>query len=538
MKSKGQKDALSLDVYSLPQREVFKACLRREFCLMKRNLFVYVFKSVQLFIIASITMTVFLRTLMDVDLLHANFYLGALFYGLTLLLLDGIPEIPMTVSRLAVIYKQRNMYFYPAWAYSIPAAILKVPLSLLEAVVWTTLTYYVIGFSPEVGRFFRQLVLFFAIHLTSISMFRFLASVYRTMAASTIAANLAVFAVYLFSGFIIPRPSMPIWLKWGFWVCPLTYGEIGLSINEFLAPRWQKMLPGNITIGQATLKRRGLSFDGPFYWISLGALFGFTLLFNFGFILALSFLRAPGSRAIISREKLSQLQESNESWTMVHAKKESEKSTSTTVKKSIRGKMVLPFEPLTVAFQDVQYYVDVHMATKENKKKLQLLCDISGALRPGVLTALMGITGAGKTTLLDVLSGRKTSGTVEGEIRIGGYPKVQKTFARISGYCEQTDIHSPQITVEESVIFSAWLRLQPEIDSKSKYEFVQEVLETIELDGFQHSLVGIQGVSGLSTEQRKRLTIAVELVANPSIIFMDEPTTGLDARAAAIVMRL
>lgn len=68
-------------------------------------------------------------------------------------------------------------------------------------------------------------------------------------------------------------------------------------------------------------------------------------------------------------------------------------------------------------------------------------------------------------------------------------------------------------------------------------EFVSEVLKTIELDGIKDYLVGIPGNSGLSTEQRKRLTIAVELVANPSIIFMDEPTTGLDARAAAIVMR-
>ena len=66
---------------------------------------------------------------------------------------------------------------------------------------------------------------------------------------------------------------------------------------------------------------------------------------------------------------------------------------------------------------------------------------------------------------------------------------------------------------------------------------MRDVLETVELDGIKDSLVGMPGVSGLSTEQRKRLTIAVELVSNPSIVFMDEPTTGLDARAAAIVMR-
>lgn len=103
-----------------------------------------------------------------------------------------------------------------------------------------------------------------------------------------------------------------------------------------------------------------------------------------------------------------------------------------------------------------------------SQKKLQLLRDITGAFRPGILTALMGVSGAGKTTLMDVLSGRKTGGTVEGDIRIGGYPKVQKTFARISGYCEQNDIHSPWITVKESVTYSAWLRLPPEIDSGTK----------------------------------------------------------------------
>lgn len=102
------------------------------------------------------------------------------------------------------------------------------------------------------------------------------------------------------------------------------------------------------------------------------------------------------------------------------------------------------------------------------ENKLNLLHDITGSFKPGVLTALMGVSGAGKTTLLDVLAGRKTSGTIEGDIRIGGYPKVQETFARVSGYCEQTDIHSPHITVEESLIFSAWLRLPDNIDSNTK----------------------------------------------------------------------
>lgn len=177
----------------------------------------------------------------------------------------------------------------------------------------------------------------------------------------------------------------------------------------------------------------------------------------------------------------------------------------------------------------------IEQGTQEDR--LVLLKGVNGAFRPGVLTALMGVSGAGKTTLMDVLAGRKTGGYIDGNITISGYPKNQQTFARISGYCEQTDIHSPHVTVYESLVYSAWLRLPKEVDKNKRKIFIEEVMELVELTPLRQALVGLPGESGLSTEQRKRLTIAVELVANPSIIFMDEPTSGLDARAAAIVMR-
>ncbi|CAN1217743.1 Pleiotropic drug resistance protein 3, partial [Linum perenne] len=494
-RSKIHESSISFNKYSLSKWELLKACSSREILLMRRNSFTYVFKTIQLLITAIITMTVFLGTRMDVDVVHANLYMGSLFYGLVILVTDGIPELPMTVQRLQVFHKQKDLYFYPAWAYAIPASLLKVPISFVESLVWTCLTYYVIGYSPEATRFFRQFLVLFGVHLSSVSMFRFIASVYQTHVVSMAVGSFSILFLLMFSGFVIAKPSMSVWLKWSFWITPVTYGEISLSLNEFRAPRWQKIASGNLTVGESTLQSRGLNFPDYMYWISVGALFGFTLLFNIGYVLALTYLKYT---------------------------------------------MALPFTPLTMVFEDVQYFVDTPAEMREKgfkNQKLQLLSDITGALQPGVLTALMGVSGAGKTTLLDVLAGRKTSGYIEGEIKIGGYRKVQQTFARVSGYCEQTDIHSPQITVEESVMFSAWMRLSPEIDSKTKAEFVKQVIETIELEGIKDDIVGIPGVNGLSTEQRKRLTIAVELVANPSIIFMDEPTTGLDARSAAIVMR-
>lgn len=100
--------------------------------------------------------------------------------------------------------------------------------------------------------------------------------------------------------------------------------------------------------------------------------------------------------------------------------------------------------------------------------RLQLLSNVSGVFRPRVLTALVGSSGAGKTTLMDVLAGRKTGGYIEGDIRISGYVKDQRTFARISGYVEQNDIHSPQVTVEESLWFSSSLRLSNEVSQENR----------------------------------------------------------------------
>lgn len=81
---------------------------------------------------------------------------------------------------------------------------------------------------------------------------------------------------------------------------------------------------------------------------------------------------------------------------------------------------------------------------------------------------MTGVSGAGKTTLMDVLTGRKTGGYIEGDIRISGFNKRQENFARISGYREQNDIHSPQVTVKESLIYSAFLCLPKEITKDEK----------------------------------------------------------------------
>ncbi len=209
----------------------------------------------------------------------------------------------------------------------------------------------------------------------------------------------------------------------------------------------------------------------------------------------------------------------------------------------------VPFVPITLVCRNVCYYVDdpsggsapgvvKDTADKEVAGKLQLLKSIDFYARPGELVALMGGSGAGKTTLLDVVAGRKTQGIIRGEILVNGRPKQQAVWSRVVGYVEQMDIHSSRITVKESLQFSARLRLDEATVSDAQVAaIVQQTLDTVELNNLAGNIVGEAGGEGLSIEQRKRLSIAVELVANPSVLFMDEPTSGLDARSAAIVMR-
>ncbi|KAJ0755439.1 putative ABC-type xenobiotic transporter [Helianthus annuus] len=530
-KSKSHPAALTTEKYGLSSKELLKACTDREILLMKRNSFVYIFKLVQLTVMAFFAMTVFFRTEMHkTDLNDGGLYMGALFFGVTMVMFNGMAEISMTIAKLPVFYKQRNFLFYPPWAYAIPSWIVKIPVSFLEAAVWTFLTYYVMGFDPNVIRFLKNYLLLLVVNQMSAAMFRFVGAMGRNMIVANTFGSFAILLVFALSGFVLSRDDVKGWWIWGYWSSPMMYAMNGIVVNEFLGHSWSAPLNGT-TVGKLVIAGRGLFAEAYWYWIALAASFGYIIIFNIGFTLSLAFLNPfEKPQANVSAED-----DSDATVELSSMKSESRNEGS----QNKKG-MILPFEPHSITFNDVKYSVDMPQEMKdqgEPEDRLLLLKGVSGAFRPGVLTALMGVSGAGKTTLMDVLAGRKTGGYIEGDVRISGYPKKQETFARISGYCEQNDIHSPHVTVYESLLYSAWLRLASDVDEQKRKMFVDEVMDLVELNPIKDALVGLPGVNGLSTEQRKRLTIAVELVANPSIIFMDEPTSGLDARAAAIVMR-
>ncbi|XP_015901954.1 pleiotropic drug resistance protein 2 [Ziziphus jujuba] len=550
-KTRTHPAALVKQKYGISNMELFKACFSREWLLMKRNGFVYIFKTTQITIMSLIAMTVFFRTEMPVTVVGGGKFFGALFFSLINVMFNGMAELGMTVFRLPVFFKQRDHLFYPAWAFGLPIWVLRIPLSFMESAIWIVLTYYTIGFAPAPSRFFRQFLAFFAVHQMALSLFRFIAALGRTQIVANTLGTFTLLLVFVLGGFIVAKDDIEPFMIWGYYASPMMYGQNAIVMNEFLDDRWSmKNNDTRInqpTVGKVLLSSRGFFLEDYWFWICVGALFGFSILFNILFIGALTFLNPIGdSKAVIADEgsKKKKKKKSSSSPQRFEGIDMAVRSGSSEIvgssKPAVSKGMVLPFQPLSLAFNHVNYYVDMPAEMKSQgveEDRLQLLRDVSGAFRPGILTALVGVSGAGKTTLMDVLAGRKTGGYIEGSISISGYPKNQATFARISGYCEQNDIHSPNVTVYESLLYSAWLRLSKDVNTKTRKMFVEEVMELVELNPIRDALVGLPGIDGLSTERRKRLTIAVELVANPSIIFMDEPTSGLDARAAAIVMR-
>lgn len=186
---------------------------------------------------------------------------------------------------------------------------------------------------------------------------------------------------------------------------------------------------------------------------------------------------------------------------------------------------------VSLVFRDVCYSVTVKGAPRT------ILGNVSGHVSAGSLCALFGPSGSGKSTLLDALGGRLRG--VTGSILINGKQMDPKTIRNFAGYVPQEDFLQAAMTVKENIMFSALLRLGKHVSIAEKSNRVDQVIQQLNLEKVASSLVGdgtfIRGISG---GERKRTSIGMELVTAPTLLFLDEPTTGLDSSTATSVMFL
>ena len=338
-----------------------------------------------------------------------------------------------------------------------------------------------------------------------------------------------------------------------------------------------------ITSGEQILENKDFYTDEEYKWYWLLVLLGYLLLSFICIVLAASFIEYKNSERNIEKAeekyrkeniKVRRLTRSLRVSNKMRNDFENPRSSSTSsfsnefstqnnnnIQKnynffdsftiSEEGKRLETNIPIYLEWKNLNYYVPILPKAKSFKDKflnlfcakrvsedLQLLHNVSGYVKPGMLIAFMGPSGAGKTTLLDVLAQRKTAGRIEGEIYINGKTLDVSMLSRYSGYVEQQNIHVQTDTVHEALSLSAALRLsftkekERTISRKEKLEHVNWVIHVLGLHAVRNAMI-----KELSLEQQKRLTIGVELAANPSLLFLDEPTSGLDSIAAFRIMK-
>ena len=185
------------------------------------------------------------------------------------------------------------------------------------------------------------------------------------------------------------------------------------------------------------------------------------------------------------------------------------------------AKLLADHKPAALHFENVQY----------NLKGKQILSQIAGTVEPGELLAVMGASGAGKSTFLDILARKNKRGSVRGDFWLNGDKVSDDEFRSVIGFVDQEDTMLPTLTVHETILDSALLRLPKEMSRNAKEQKVEDVERQLGIFPIRHQIIGSEEGSGrgISGGEKRRVGIACELVTSPSILFLDEPTSGLDA---------
>eukprot|EP00808_Paulinella_micropora_P013403 g48123.t1 len=494
-------------------------------------------------------------------------YMRMLFFSLAIFQRQAWQQIAIFIASRPVFRKQEGARFFRTCYYGLTVALASLPINLVVSLILGLSFYFLSHLTRTAASFFTYYFIIFSFQNAIGGYFTFLASISANSTMAQARAGVSVCFFLLFSGNIIAADLIPIYWKWLYWLNPLAWALRSVLLNEFLGPNDEAVSHSSLTQAQreAYLDRFQIHQGREFIWVGIAVLCFYYVLFYAMTTAALFYLRFDGSRWKHIPEPASCKEQTNEekgenASTPAVSQLDAQPSTPAvsqldaqqtgqieTMPKQSQETLIqvpepaLPSRtPLTLSVLDLGYAVPM-----PDRSTKQLLKDVTAYFAPGTLTALMGSSGAGKTTLLDVMAGRKTMGTTSGKILVNGAEIRKEAFSRCAAYCEQMDLHSAQQTVREAVEFSANLRFRLENNGDQaalvaqRQQLVEDTLRDLGLLPIQDKIVGVLGESGLSMDQRKCLTIAVELVSNPSILFLDEPTTGLDARVArSIVSRL
>ncbi|KAG0649701.1 abc multidrug transporter atrF [Hyphodiscus hymeniophilus] len=489
---------------------------------------------------------------------------GTLFFSTVFLGWLQLSELMKAVSGRPIIARHKDYAFYRPSAVVIARVLQDFPLLLLQVIPFSIIMYFLTGLDMDVSKFFIYFLFIYVTTICITSLYRMFAALSPAIDDAVRFSGIALNLLIIFTGYVIPKPqliSKYIWFGWLYYVNPLSYSYEAVLSNEFsnkvlqCAPN--QIVPngpgysdpayqgcafagaetGSLSIPGSTYLDVAYNYTRTHLWRNFGVVIAFTVLYILVTMLAtelFDFTAGGGGALEFKKSKNSKTQVQAATAPNDEEKAQDPVSTSSSSRDTLEAAITREEEALqeisgsdsVFTWENVTYKVP-YMGGER-----QLLSNVDGYAKPGLMVALMGASGAGKTTLLNTLSQRQKMGVVGGDMLVDGRP-LGMEFQRGTGFCEQMDLHDGTATIREALEFSAVLRQDRSIPRSEKIAYVDKIIDLLELRDMQDALVRCLGV-----EQRKRVTIGVELAAKPSLLlFLDEPTSGLDSQSAFSIVR-
>ncbi|CAH0014693.1 unnamed protein product [Clonostachys rhizophaga] len=471
-------------------------------------------------------------------------------------------EIFILYAQRPIVEKHSRYALYHPSAESVASMLCDIPYKVSNTLLFNIILYFMTNLRRDAGHFFFFLLISFFTVMSMSMIFRTIASSSRTLFQALVPAALLILDLVIFTGFVIPKRYMLRWCFWLTYIDPLAYAFESLLVNEFHGRRFdcKTFTPSGSNYMNATGAARVCSsvgaqpgddfVDGDIYaysqyeyqwnhrWRNFGIMIAFMLFFLATHLISAELVSEKKSKGEVlvyrrgykpSAAALGEKKHSDPEAAMAHIGPVA--TNRSRVEKDGKGAGILQEQKSVFQWSDVCYDVKIKTETR------RILDHVDGYVKPGTLTALMGVSGAGKTTLLDCLADRTKVGVITGEMLVDGAPRDQ-SFQRKTGYVQQQDLHLQTSTVREALRFSALLRQPAHVPREEKLEYVEEVIKLLDMEEYAGAVVGVPG-EGLNVEQRKRLTIGVELAAKPPLLlFVDEPTSGLDSQTSWAILDL
>jgi ABC-type multidrug transport system ATPase subunit/ABC-type multidrug transport system permease subunit len=438
---------------------------------------------------------------------------GVMFFMLLFNALLALAELTSAFESRPILLKHKSFSFYRPAAYAIAQTVVDVPLVLIQVVIFDIVVYFMTNLQRTASQFFISLLFLWIITMTMYAFFRAIGAMVGSLDVATRITGVAIQALVVYTGYLIPPRKMHPWFSWLRWINPVQYGFEGLMANEFYNleiqcvppyivpqipnadPRYQSCAlqgstPGSLTVSGANYIKVGYSYSRSHLWRNFGFICAFFLFFVFLTALGMELQKPNKGGGAVTIYKRGQVPKTVEKALEAKAKPEDvEKGRSDSddagyakdelhsdnEKKDRTVEGVAKNETI-FTWQNVTYTIPYE------KGERTLLQDVQGYVKPGKLTALMGASGAGKTTLLNTLAQRIRFGVVQGDFLVDGSP-LPSSFQRSTGFAEQMDVHEPTATVREAFRFSAKLRQPKEVPLQEKYDYVEKVWEILIANG-------------------------------------------------------